>query len=101
MIAVSPFEFELITAILGQHVPIGEVRAFGSRYKRTHRNYSDLDLAIDTGEKIPLPQMYGLKDAFEESDLPFRIDVLDYRSISPEFRAIVDNGFDVIYRGCE
>lgn len=99
MIAVSPLEFESIIVILNAHVPIGEARAFGSRYRCTHKDYSDLDLAIDIGEKMPMQQMYRLKDAFEESELPFRVDLLDYRSVSAEFRAVIDKGFEVIYRG--
>ncbi|MGL4595073.1 MAG: nucleotidyltransferase family protein [Thermoguttaceae bacterium] len=99
MIAVSPFEFETIIQILSEHVPVGEVRAFGSRYKWTNKNYSDLDLAIDTGKKMTMMQMSLLKDAFEECDLPFRVDVLDYQSISPEFRAVIDKGFEVIMGG--
>jgi len=38
-----------------------------------------------------------LKDAFEESDLPYRADVLDWNEISPAFQAtIMRGGYEII-----
>ena len=37
-----------------------------------------------------------LREAFEESDLPFRVDVVDYRTVSEAFRAIIDQSYEVI-----
>jgi len=39
-----------------------------------------------------------IRKAFEESELPYRVDVLDYFGISSEFQAIIDDGYEVIYR---
>ncbi|MDI6780950.1 MAG: hypothetical protein QME49_02395 [bacterium] len=34
--------------------------------------------------------------AFSESDLPFRVDVLDWHVISPEFKGVIEAGYEVI-----
>jgi hypothetical protein len=40
-----------------------------------------------------------LEDAFSESDMPFRVDVVDYRAVSDEFRAIIDARSGLVYGG--
>jgi predicted nucleotidyltransferase len=97
MICVSEYEMKIILDILHEKVPDCEVRAFGSRYKWTAKDYSDLDLAVAGKLKLGLARMGDLRYAFEESDLPFRVDILDWHSISNEFQAIINNGYEVIY----
>ena len=97
MIAVSLEEMELILAIIKRHVPECDVLAFGSRFKGTHNEASDLDLAIVGKEKLGPSLIGNIKEDFMESAIPFKVDVLDYHSISPAFRAIVDDGHERIY----
>ena len=97
MIAVSSEEFEIIIKILKAHIKKGKVYAFGSRYKNNNRKFSDFDIAIDTGEKLSFEFLNILKDSFEESDLPYRVDIIDYNNISDKFKKIVDGGNEIIY----
>ena len=96
MIDVSPHQLEVIRKILDQHAPGCEVRAFGSRVTRTAKNYSDLDLAVVGKEKLADKTLYALKEDFEESALPFRVDVLDWHAISKEFQKVIDKKYEVI-----
>ncbi|GHU61541.1 hypothetical protein FACS189445_3670 [Spirochaetia bacterium] len=97
MIAVTELEFTIILDILAAYVPDGEVWAFGSRYRGTAKPYSDLDLAIIGNEKLSARLLGDIRDAFEESNLPFRVDALDWNSLSKEFQAIIKSGYEVIY----
>ena len=97
MISVSSKEFDIIINILHSHIKKGKVYAFGSRYKNNNRKFSDFDIAIDTGEKLSFEFLTALKDAFEESDLPYRVDIIDYNNISDKFKNIVDSGNEIIY----
>lgn len=63
-----------------------EVFAYGSRTKQQARDYSDLDLLIKANDKLGIEQLYKLKDAFEFSDLPFRVDVQDWHGLSESFK---------------
>jgi predicted nucleotidyltransferase len=65
------------------------VRAFGSRCNGKAQKSSNLDLAIVENEKIDSKLLIDIKDAFEESDLPYQIDVLDWHSVSNNFRKII------------
>lgn len=96
MIDVAPHQLETVRRILAAHAPQAEVRAFGSRVTQTAKNYSDLDLAIVGERKFTLAEMGRLREAFEESDLPFRVDVLDWHAISPEFQKVIEAGYEVI-----
>ena len=96
MIDVTPEQLKTIQKILNQHVPDCEVRAFGSRVTGTAKDYSDLDLAIVGKTKLPDKILYALKDDFEESDIPFRVDVLDWNAISKEFQKVVEKKYEVV-----
>ena len=99
MIHASESEREIIGGILGRQVPDCEVRVFGSRYKGTHKQYSDIDMAIVGRELLDIRKLGELKDAFEESDLPYRADILDWNAISPAFQTTITNGgYEVIQR---
>ena len=99
MICVSENELDIILDIIKTYARKYEVWAFGSRYKWTSKGYSDLDLAVVGAEKLPKGVIDNLKQAFEESELPFRVDVLDYYAMSKEFQEIISSGYEIIYDG--
>ena len=96
MINVSPGHLETIKQILAAFAGGFEVRIFGSRINGTAGDHSDLDLAFVGPDKMERRTKVLLKEAFEESALPFRVDVVDYNAISDEFRAIVDNKYEIL-----
>ena len=89
MIDLSPHHLATVKCILAKHVPDCEVRAYGSRATWTARDYSDVDLAlVGTGPLGP-GVVADLKEAFQDSDLPMRVDVLDWHGVSEEFREAI------------
>ena len=99
MIAISPFEMEVVLDVVKRHVPECDVLAFGSRYKWSNNDSSDLDLALVSHGKIEFSVIENIKYDFMESDLTFRVDVLDYYAISENFRKIIDRGNEIIHKG--
>lgn len=98
MIDVTGEQFKIIFDILKKNMPAYEARIFGSRHRGTAKAYSDLDLVIVGENRLGWKQIADLREAFEESNLPFRIDVLDWHAISPEFQKIIKQGYEVIYK---
>lgn len=82
-------EWQEVCAILGAHIPEYPVWAFGSRVKGTAKTYSDLDLAIISPQPLSLTTMAALKEAFDESNLPMRVDLVDWATTSNIFRQII------------
>lgn len=90
-IDLRPDHLEIVQSILANHLPAGvSVRVFGSRAKWTAKPYSDLDLALKGPKKLPRSLVSDLTEAFSESDLPFKVDVLDWHDVAPSFQAVVD-----------
>ena len=80
----------IVQDVLRQHLPNGvKVWVFGSRASWMTKDSSDLDLALE-GETCVLPRTLSmLEAAFEESDLPFGVDIVDISRIGKSFRQIV------------
>lgn len=89
-VALTAQQLQEVLLILARHVPTLEVRAFGSRVKGRAKPYSDLDLAVMTTQPLPLAQEAALKEAFDESSLPFKVDVLDWAATAPHFQQLID-----------
>lgn len=90
LIDVRPDQWVIVRDILRKHVPQCEVWAFGSRAKGNAKQYSDLDLAVITKEPMSLQVSGALADDFAESDLPFKVDVVDWATTSTSFREIIE-----------
>ena len=88
-IDIAPRDWADVVCILREQVPNFEVWAFGSRAKRTAKPYSDLDLALITLQPLSLDQLAAITDAFATSDLPIRVDVVDWASTSETFRKLI------------
>lgn len=91
---IAPRHLEQVRAILAAHLPKGvAVLVFGSRARGGAKPFSDLDLAL-CGPAALDPALIGrLADAFEESDLPWQVDLVDLHRLSPEFRAAIAPDF--------
>jgi predicted nucleotidyltransferase len=87
---------EDIKETLARYVPNVEVRAFGSRVTGKAKKYSDLDLVLMTQSPLNAATMAFLENAFEESDLPIKVDVVEWATISDSFRRIIEEKFEVI-----
>lgn len=96
MIDLAPQHLAIVREILSRHAPGLEVRAFGSRISGKAKSYSDLDIAIVGIDKTEAAQLAALREALAESELPFRVDVLDWHRISDGFREIIARQYDVI-----
>ena len=90
MIDLSPHHLETVKRILAEHLPDCEVRAFGSRATWTAWEYSDLDLAVVSPEPLDRRTSANLREAFAESDLPIRVDVVDWASLTDGFRQAIE-----------
>lgn len=66
------------------------MRAFGSCVSGMAKLYSDLDLVIMGEHKIDTTTLMNLKEDFADSDIPFRVEILDWHDIKNEFRKIIE-----------
>jgi predicted nucleotidyltransferase len=93
MIDITREEMEIVLNIIAEYAKGSEIIAFGSRCNGTALKYSDLDLSFSG---LDLYKKYNLKEAFEESDLPFSVDVIDFDGSEAWFQEIIaKSGFSL------
>ena len=88
-IDLRPDHWAIVRDILRRHVPDRKVLAIGSRATWTAKQYSDLDLAILGEEPLSLDETSSLAEGFRESDLPFKVDLVDWVRIDESFRDVI------------
>jgi len=81
-LVLAPQHLALVRALLRTHAPRHRAYAFGSRVVSEPgdlsrlKPHSDLDLALE-GPPLKLEQSFALREAFSESDLPMRVDLVE------------------------
>lgn len=98
-IDAAPDDLAFVLSILDRHVPELEVRAFGSRARWNARETSDLDLALMTRQPLAAQRLAALREAFSESDLPFKVDLVDWAATPERFRRMIEHESVVLRPG--
>ena len=84
-IDVTAEQLKTVLALFARHLPNTAVWAYGSRAKWTARPQSDLDMVV-----FATPEQDGhasdLRESFEESNLPFRVDLFVWDTVPEQFR---------------
>ena len=98
-IDIRPDHWAIVRDILQKHVPQYDVWAFGSRTTGRAKPYSDLDLAVITERPLPLALSAALAEDFSESDLPWKVDVVDWATTREGFRKVIEREKVVVRKG--
>ena len=85
---------EVVRMLLSQHLPDTEAWIYGSRVRWTSRPSSDLDMVVFATENQEL-SVSKLREAFEESDLPFRVDLFNWNDLSDFFKEQIERCYVV------
>ena len=88
---IRPDHFKMVQDILNKSLSSDvKVWVYGSRAKWTTLDSSDLDLALEGKDKIDYEVINCLNRDFEESNLPYEVDVVDINTVQPFFRDIIN-----------
>jgi uncharacterized protein len=72
--------------------------AFGSRVKGKVKPFSDLDLVVVGEKAMPPGLLWNLREAFSETDLPYRVDVQDWFQIPEHWKPGITSAHEIIFR---
>lgn len=76
-----------IIAVISALIPEAKIYLFGSRARGSYTQGSDVDIALDAGQKIEPSWRTGeARDAIGELFIPFRVDVLDIHRVEEKMR---------------
>lgn len=98
MIDCSEKDLEIVKKVILEVLPDVKVFAFGSRVNGKCGKFSDLDLALDSEMIIPLEKLAALREEFSESNLPFRVDLVDLNRVPENIRINVVNSEKIVIR---
>ena len=88
---MNRFESQIKTIIQSVLNPLPvEIILFGSRAIGTASPSSDYDIALKSDKPIPGSGMGVIREKLEDSNIPYKIDIVDYAVTSPELRANID-----------
>lgn len=90
--ALTAAELVMVRKILEAHLPNQvSVYVFGSRAAGHAKALSVLDLVLEGREPLSLAVLATLAEAFDESSLPWKVDIVDRACVSKEFGRLIDN----------
>ena len=69
---------------------------FGSRITDKVKEFSDLDLFYT--EDIPEKIIMNIENELEESDLPYKVDIVNYNKCDKTFQKIMKSGYVKLQR---
>ncbi len=61
---------------------------FGSRASGEAARFSDIDIGIEGKDELSSIAKVELEEAFEESDLPYSVDVVDFSIVRENFKTV-------------
>lgn len=86
MIDIKTRHLRIIQGILKKYPH--QFKVFGSRAMGCSHELSDLDLCIM--DDVPWSVLASIQAEFEESDLPFKVDIVLWNQCSPPFKSQIE-----------
>ena len=87
-----------LNAIFRKYPGITQVILYGSRAKGKFRPGSDIDLSLKTGDTFSFTDLLRIAGDFNDSDMPYFVDVSRYNELSSEeLKAHIDRVGKVLY----
>ena len=96
-LALRPRHLAMLSALLQQHLPHAEVWAYGSRVNGDGHDASDLDLVVRQPNdlKQPTHELGETREALSESNIPIRVDIVDWARIPSSFQREIEQAYVV------
>jgi len=95
---LSDNTLSILDSIFSKYPGIKQAVLYGSRAKGKYRNGSDIDLSLKTGENFTFNDLLHISGDFDDSDIPYFVDVSIYDKLSnPDLKAHIDRVGKVLY----
>lgn len=85
---------DFILQVLKDNIPQKDAKfyIFGSRAKENYKEYSDVDIAVKLPDKKLSADILGkILLEFNDSTLPYEVDVIDLNAIDEKFKSLIKN----------
>ncbi len=79
-----------IIRIIYAIIPDVKIYLFGSRARKTASKWSDIDIALDAGKKIPLTMVDEIISIFQATNIPYKIEVVDLFQVNDDMKKAIE-----------
>jgi type I restriction enzyme S subunit len=86
-------DLKIVKSVFARHLPYKQVWAYGSRVKWTAGHTSDLDCVVFDATDS---EIADAKEAFDESDIPFEVQLLNWEIIPDDFKENIQEQYFVL-----
>jgi len=87
---VNDVEMDIIEKILSPFFKKYDFYFYGSRAREDFRPMSDLDILIKGAKEAYFDDIENLKEKFDNSNLPYIVNLTDFYTISDEFYKLIE-----------
>ncbi|MBI2996472.1 MAG: nucleotidyltransferase domain-containing protein [Candidatus Melainabacteria bacterium] len=79
---------DIVKKIVLENIPKDKfnIFLFGSRVREKHRQRADIDIGVKGNTKLDKKIIWEIKDTIEESIVPYKVDIIDFVDVNPEFK---------------
>lgn len=91
MVDLTLQQRQLVRKVLHRRFPGRQARVFGSRAVGPSKPWSDLDLVILGSQPVSDLALAEARADFEESDLPFRVDLTVWRDLPATIQESIES----------
>ena len=75
-----------IIVLIAALIPEAKIYLFGSRARGRFAQWSDIDLALDAGKRLPNVVVDEVKSVLNNTNIPYKIDVVDLYFVTDEMK---------------
>lgn len=86
---INPKYKDMILRAMEYHFPKAKIYLFGSRARGDNKPGSDIDLAVDTGERISTQEIWRARNTLENLLISLSIDLVDMNAIPSELKELI------------
>jgi type I restriction enzyme S subunit len=94
-IDIESKHLKMVRSVFARHLPYKQVWAYGSRVKWTAGHASDLDCVVFVATDS---EVANAKEAFDESDIPFEVQLLNWETIPDDFKNNIKEQYFVLQK---
>ena len=98
MINLEKQYLTLLKQYLHKYIPDQEVWLFGSRVTEKIKAFSDIDIAVINEAPLETALLAELNYAFKESDLPYKVDIVEWQGLSNVFKKNIEQCYEVLQK---
>ena len=77
---------EIVLSLIDQDKVV--VFLFGSRASGHARSRTDVDIGLWSQETLPRQLYHRIRNAVDDSIIPYKVDIVDFTRVDPEFKII-------------